>query len=127
MTKFSYRDPDGVARLRNNRPLLLVSSTSWTEDEDFGILLDALKEYETHAHITANYADRSRLPELFVVITGKGPQKEYYLERISRMHFQHVRIITAWLAAEDYPRMLACADLGVSLHTSTSGYFYVYR
>lgn len=66
-------------------------------------------------------AEKSRLPQLFVVITGKGPQKEYYLERIAKIHFQHVRIITAWLAAEDYPKILACADLGVSLHTSTSG------
>jgi hypothetical protein len=64
------------------------------------------------------------LPKLFVVITGKGPQKEFYLEKISHMRMRHVEIVTAWLEAEDYPKLLASADLGVSLHTSTSGNFY---
>ncbi|TKR68169.1 hypothetical protein L596_024185 [Steinernema carpocapsae] len=123
VTRFSYRDDRGVAHLRESRPLILLSSTSWTEDEDFGILLDALKSVEYVAQISSTTisSPANRLPHLIVVITGKGPQKAMYLDRIDRLKFRHVHIVTPWLEAEDYPKMLAAANLGVSLHTSTSG------
>ena len=94
---------------------IIVSSTSWTEDEDFGVLLSALVLYE------AAKDARPELPDLLVVITGKGPQKQYYLEKISALSLTHVKIITPWLELEDYPTMLAAAHLGICLHTSSSG------
>lgn len=99
---------------------LLVSSTSWTPDEDFSVLLEALCHYSRSAS-----TDEPDLPSLLVIITGKGPQKELYLSKIADLvssgRLAKVRIETAWLALEDYAKLLAVSSLGVCLHTSSSG------
>lgn len=100
---------------RINRPALVTSSTSWTPDEDFGQLLDAL------AGLDDCITSQELSLKIMVVVTGKGPQKQFYLEKISRMKLVNVAIQTLWLEPADYPRILACADVAVSLHTSTSG------
>jgi beta-1,4-mannosyltransferase len=96
---------------RKGRPALITSSTSWTEDEDFGILLDALVELD-------HKLDNLRV---LVLVTGKGPMKEMFEEKISKLRLENVFIDTLWLAPRDYPKLLACADVGISLHGSTSG------
>ncbi|XP_058627511.1 chitobiosyldiphosphodolichol beta-mannosyltransferase isoform X2 [Onychostoma macrolepis] len=105
----------GAVTRSAGRPALLISSTSWTEDEDFSILLQALEEYEKF--VEAGH----KLPSLVCVITGKGPQKEYYKKLIDSKELQHIKICTPWLEAEDYPVLLGSADLGVCLHKSSSG------
>lgn len=102
---------------RKDRPALIISSTSWTEDEDFGIFLDALKLLDQR---TASL-DQSKFPNLQIVVTGKGPEKEFYQKKIAALSFSRIRILTLWLEASDYPLLLGSADLGVCLHTSTSG------
>ncbi|KAL7377569.1 hypothetical protein ABVT39_001403 [Epinephelus coioides] len=115
-TVFTVCDHTGdTVTLRTERPALLLSSTSWTEDEDFSVLLKALEEYEGFVKGGAS------LPPLVCVITGKGPQKEHYKKLIESLHLDHVKICTPWLEAEDYPVLLGSADLGVCLHKSSSG------
>jgi beta-1,4-mannosyltransferase len=99
---------------------LLVSSTSWTPDEDFSVFIDALSMYSEKATKT-----HPHLPEILAIITGKGPEKEKYLLQIEKLKsegkLEMVTVKTAWLSLEDYASLLASADLGVSLHTSSSG------
>ncbi|KAF3482614.1 chitobiosyldiphosphodolichol beta-mannosyltransferase [Arthroderma uncinatum] len=99
---------------------LLISSTSWTPDEDFSLLVDALCRY---SNLTKS--SHPNLPSLLVIITGKGPQKEMYLSQVAsltaRGELSNVSIKLVWLAFESYARLLACASLGVCLHTSSSG------
>ncbi|XP_076398244.1 chitobiosyldiphosphodolichol beta-mannosyltransferase isoform X2 [Megachile rotundata] len=107
---------DNEIRLSSKRPGLIVSSTSWTEDEDFSILLNALQEYENMiVQCTCN------LPDLICIITGKGPLKEFYKAIVKLKNWKHVTILTPWLENEDYPKILASADLGICLHISSSG------
>ena len=123
---------NGEVILSENRPGLLVSSTSWTEDEDFSILFDALegigKYYSwpdfvvTHLAIWAEY-ERTRCcdrnyPRLLCVITGKGPLKEYYLELIGKKSWQHIDICTPWLEAEDYPKLIGISFISRFFITS---------
>jgi beta-1,4-mannosyltransferase len=97
---------------------LLVSSTSWTPDEDFNLLLEALVSYST-------FSTSAPLPPILAIITGKGPQKQLYLDQIAHLNstsqLKSITISTAWLSTEDYALLLACADLGVCLHKSSSG------
>ena len=111
-TLFTEKLGDQV-RNRPGRPTLVTSSTSWTPDEDFGVLLEALEQLDGRIQETNL--------KILVVVTGKGPERSLYEERISRLQLQSIAVATIWLEASDYPKLLACADLGVSLHTSTTG------
>ncbi|KAK3224712.1 hypothetical protein Dsin_004574 [Dipteronia sinensis] len=118
--------------LKPNRPALVVSSTSWTPDENFGILLEAAVMYDRRVSAILGedeeihwkeFSDGRHYlyPRLLFIITGKGPEKEKYEEKIRRLRLKRVAFRTMWLSAEDYPSLLGSADLGVCLHTSSSG------
>ena len=109
-----------VSEIKIGKSRLLVSSTSWTPDEDFSVLLEALINYSDLA-----MTSHPHLPEILVVVTGKGPQKEAFLTRKKDLKanekLEMVTIETAFLSTSDYAKLLGSADLGVSLHTSSSG------
>ena len=47
----------------------MLSSTSYTPDEDFMVMVEALDLYD---------ADKSTKRRIQVVVTGRGPQKDFY-------------------------------------------------
>lgn len=95
----------GMPHLRDDRPAMIVSSTSWTADEDFGILIKALQMYELSARAT-----HSDLPKLLCLITGKGPLQQSYMNRVKGLQideqWEFVRCDNVWLEPEDYPLLL---------------------
>ncbi len=101
-------------RLATGDAKLLVSSTSWSADEDFCLLAEALRLWT----VATPAADR---PHLIVVVSGLGPRRADFERAIERAELPGVSVRTAWFSDASYPRLLAAADLGVCLHRSSSG------
>lgn len=115
-TLFTEVDINGNIIKRSNRVASIISSTSWTADEDFTVLSAALMEYDA-----ASQQPNNQLPKLLCIITGKGPLKNAFVQSIKSMNLVNVRIITMFVSSSDYPLILASVDIGISLHQSSSG------
>ena len=120
--KFKYSSNDCIQEngeiqyiKKENAPVILVSSTSWTPDEDFSVLLNAM----IHCEKLIKESDNpENFPEILLFITGKGPLKEYYENLIAKQNFEKTRIVTVWLSAENYPKLL-----GILINTLTIIFF----
>ena len=99
------------------RPAIIVSPSSWSADEDLGMLLRAAIRCD---EMTGHGAELS-FPDLLILLTGRGPMRAAYEREIARMRLSRIRLRTLWLSAEDYALMLGAADLGVCCHRSSSG------
>jgi beta-1,4-mannosyltransferase len=106
---------DSNGKLKEDRPALMVSSTSWTADEDFGVLLDAVVECDNRAKIAGK-----PFPLVRFVVTGKGDLQEFYKAKIAKLKLSYFTFYTEFLPFADYAALLGSADLGVSLHFSSS-------
>ena len=89
---------------------LAVCPTSWTIDEDIGLLLRGLTAW-----------DRESSTNLTIVITGKGPMRERFEREIARASFRRTQVRTLFLSPADYRNLLRAADFGISMHRSSSG------
>lgn len=140
---FRHRDTGAVCA-RQDRAVLLLSSTSWTPDEDFRLLTKALinldksiakrrgsespRKKRDHSRHLLDQRVSNVATRVVVVITGKGPMKEQFMAEWkesqqpgSPTKLRYISLITVWLETGDYPLMVGCADMGICLHTSSSG------
>ena len=99
------------------RPPIVVCPTSWSPDEDFDLLLEALERAERHL----TRAGEVTTPQLAVFLTGRGPLRQTFEARAARRNFKALAVTTIWLEPDDYPKLIGMADLGLCLHQSSSG------
>jgi beta-1,4-mannosyltransferase len=99
---------------------LVVAPTSWTPDEDFDLLLEALERAERTLTAKRGKSDGSA-PDLAVLLTGRGEMKPTFEHRLRRRDFSRIAVRTVWLEPADYPTLVGMADAGLCLHQSSSG------
>jgi beta-1,4-mannosyltransferase len=106
------------------RPPIVVCPTSWTPDEDFDLVLEALERTERQLKRDDEPKGSSlqnASPSLVVFLTGRGVLRESFEARAARRNFKLIAVKTLWLEPADYPKLIGMADLGLCLHQSSSG------
>jgi beta-1,4-mannosyltransferase len=96
-------------------PAWVVSPMSWTPDEDVALLVEAAERYDRAIDAASDARD------LLVVVTGLGPLRDEWRVRFAGLSLRRVHLRALWVEAAEYPEVVAAADLGVSVHRSTSG------
>jgi beta-1,4-mannosyltransferase len=56
-----------------------------------------------------------------ILLTGRGPERDAYLPQIRALVARRVHVRAEWLSPQAYAEVLGAADLGLSLHRSSSG------
>lgn len=105
---------------KKNRPFLFLSSTSWSPDEDFDILLNAMVKCDGILSNSSSQLMNDK--EIYMIITGKGPMRDAFIQKTESKNLKYFKVKTIWLDSDDYPKVLSMVDLGVCMHYSSSGY-----
>lgn len=73
--KFITKSAAGIQEVEN-RDLILFSSTSYTPDEDFNVVVSALKQLDEK--LQEERKEKQTGPGVHLIVTGKGPLKQTY-------------------------------------------------
>jgi beta-1,4-mannosyltransferase len=87
--------------------LVAVCPAGWTADEDMELLLYALESLQNSA--------------ITVYVTGDGPKRKELAPRLAALRLKGILADTGFLPEAEYWKLIRRADLGLSLHRSSSG------
>jgi beta-1,4-mannosyltransferase len=108
--------------IRNGTPVgFIVCPTSWTEDEDFDLVIDAVVQLEERVRGWEAAGQSRRFPDLVILVTGDGARRAQFERRFAGLPARRIQLRTRWLEPDDYPRIVGSAEIGLCLHRSSSG------
>ena len=104
--------------IRANTVGFIVCPTSWTEDEDFDVVIEAVMRLEERIRGWEAGHSARRFPELVILVTGDGARRAEFERRFAglparriqlRARFSNPKTIPGWWAA----RISACVCTGL--------------
>ena len=99
----------------------IICPSSWTEDEDFDVVIEAVVRLEDRVRGWEASNPNRKFPSLIVLVTGDGARRAEFERRFAGLPARRVFLRTRWLDPEEYPKIVGSADLGLCLHRSSSG------
>jgi beta-1,4-mannosyltransferase len=99
----------------------IVCPTSWTEDEDFDLVIDAVPHLEERIRGWEAASPSRRFADIVILVTGDGARRAEFERRFAGLPARRIQLRARWLEPEDYPKVVGSADLGLCLHRSSSG------
>ncbi|KAG5481060.1 hypothetical protein LSCM1_06736 [Leishmania martiniquensis] len=116
----------------SRRGIMVVGSTSWTEDDDYSVLIQALQRLDHRLRHEVHYGGASSgvsswasggPADLWVLITGKGAARQRFEDAVRSAKLSpHVVVSTYYAQSyQEYSLLLGAADVGLCLHFSSSG------
>nr|CCC94351.1 unnamed protein product [Trypanosoma congolense IL3000] len=109
----------------DNCGLFIVASTSWTPDDDYSMVVDALKRVDQR--LLSNSSQRGGELEPFksvwLLVTGKGESRWRFEAAVAEAKLSSfVTVTTMYMQSyEHYAMALGAADVGLCMHNSSSG------
>jgi beta-1,4-mannosyltransferase len=111
----------GRMGIRSEPTGFIVCPSSWTEDEDFDVVIDAVIDLEERIRGWEAGDARRRFPQLVILVTGDGRRRAEFERRFAGLPAHRVQLRARWLEPDEYASVVGSADLGLCLHRSTSG------
>lgn len=89
---------------KQKKPIAMISSTSWTPDEDFDMLLNCMIQTESL------FTDITQVKKVLFIITGRGPMKDEFMEKVQKAKLKVFDVRSIWLDSDDYPKLLSSVE-----------------
>lgn len=115
---------DNIKNLKQAKDdnLWMISSTSWTPDEDLNMLLDDKVLQNINEEIKSLDKDKRRKIVLFITGKDEGNLRTEFEGKLKDLSLEYIDVITIWLGSHDnYIHLLKWCDIGLCFHKSSSG------